>query len=304
MYIFALSYTADSFTFIDMTSAHPHSASASNSVNPQIERFSHDSISNTPLLSQGNQSSGRVLEQMFHWASLPGDEALHKLWQLALEYRDERTVSEIQSSPPWTNLVSSIGTRWASLIARKENDEVSHRLRNGDLDTDMSILSLESYAGIGEEISLAKNAASARSFMMAGSGPYPETLLTILRTCRNIRHAVGIDADSEAIDLSSRLVSLSRQAALLPPIHFIQGMAEEVSYEGADIVLVANGIHNKTAVVRRILETCSPGTSVLVRSPILLATAFYEAISEDSTFTITDRRQFSALSETVVVERA
>jgi hypothetical protein len=163
----------------------------------------------------------------------------------------------------------------------------------------MSILSLESYAGIGDEICLAKNAGSARSFMMAGSGPYPETLLTILRACPNIRHAVGIDADSEAIDLSSRLVALSKQGASLPPIHFIQGRAEEVSYEGADIVLVANGIHNKGAVVRRILETCSPGASVLVRSPILLATAFYEPITEDSTF----RRIRRSIDFLQVVER-
>ncbi len=97
-----------------------------------------------------------------------------------------------------------------------------------------------------------------------GCGPFP---MTTIRLARKGCRVIAIDSDDAAIRCAERTLASFVDGATAERITLRLADARNISYAGADIVVVALHVAPKSEVVRRILDTCASGTRLLYRNP-------------------------------------
>jgi len=134
---------------------------------------------------------------------------------------------------------------------------------------------INNYHTVKNELSILEN-KNPNTFVMVGSGPLPETIL-FLADNTDIQNIIGIDASPEAIAIAGDLI---KNLGYQNRIQFISSYGEEYDYANADVVHIANSVHNKSKVLNQIAKTCKKGTEILVRVPFGLSALPYETVDE------------------------
>jgi hypothetical protein len=115
-------------------------------------------------------------------------------------------------------------------------------------------------------IDLERRAAVA----MVGCGIFPATLIFLAENC-TIPRIVGIDRDPEVIGLAEELISHTGHR-----ISLVCGPGSHFDFGGFDLIYIANGTNEKSAVLARAAATCPDEAEFVVRIPFGPGRLFYQ----------------------------
>lgn len=224
-----------------------------------------------------------------------GEKALADIWSLASACLDTEIAAIVKSSGRWKRLQRVIGRGWATHVQREEIRAVHATLDSGVLSA--SVLALEGYESLDNELRLAPRLGDCRTVIMAGGGAYPETLMHVLARLTAAR-AISLDANAHCLTLCDKFLRKAR-----PELHtrmeLVLADAREFSFHEADVVILANGLEHKQEVLWQVLRTCPPRASALVRVPLLLGELFYESVSAGG---CTNDQRTSVLARTLLFD--
>ncbi len=111
--------------------------------------------------------------------------------------------------------------------------------------------------------------------LFIGSGPLPKSVLAISMAADCT--IVGLDKDQEAIELAQKLID---RLKLDSKISFVQGDAEQFSYEGFSHIFIANYAYDKSKILAQIKKTASSDTKIICRSARGLAFICYDRLPD------------------------
>lgn len=114
-------------------------------------------------------------------------------------------------------------------------------------------------------------------FVSVGAWSLPETMIFFAQNAP-IAQIVGIDTSSEAVYIGGEILQSLWYWKLIS-MRNIDG--EKYNYINADIVYICLSLSNKNAVLKRVEETVSSWTQIIISIPIGLTKLFYEDISPD-----------------------
>lgn len=115
--------------------------------------------------------------------------------------------------------------------------------------------------------------------VMAGCGPYPETLIRMyMSTICTMNRFNGLDSQHEAITMAQKLCE--RFLAPLPDreIYFTQSPSERYDYGSAGVIILANSLRNKRMTLERIAATMPENAVIIVRNPMRLGKLIQEDV--------------------------
>lgn len=141
----------------------------------------------------------------------------------------------------------------------------------------------------------------ATSMVMVGCGAFPHTLIHACLTNPGLQ-CIGLDYENSSLVQAHRVRT---SLGLSDRLHYLTQNGNVFDYRGHDLVLIANIVTQKHAVLKRIARTAEKGTIVVVRNPV----TFGEILWDDAQYNdingleIKDRFEadvFGECSETVV----
>jgi hypothetical protein len=230
---------------------------------------------------------------------------MRDFWAAISSVDSEAVVRRIERNERFMSWRAFFRERWRSYLNALEMRAGEEVLRR-HTEARSSVLAAEGYAGVDCELQLVGDAA-LQLVIVVGCGPYPETLLAISESALTIHRVVGLDRSPQAVRIAGEVIKRCRAAKQhLPRVRAECAPAAEASYQAADVVLLANGVEGKRAVLHRIAATAPPGVRVLARNPVLLGRLLYEDVFEGGVQpewrTVSVVRP-TALSETYLLER-
>jgi hypothetical protein len=232
----------------------------------------------------------QVMEESLTGNASPADQVMSELWRLAVHVPDQ-TVQELMRHPDALRLSAILRPHWAAYIVRNEWQQLSCSNDRGS-----SVLAIENYQKLDDELAPVRAMNAGEVFVMAGCGPYPETLLRARDLASERIITVGLDQSREAIVAA---------ASIAPEANFILVNAMDFDYAGAKVVLLANALSGKPAVLARAGQTMSTDSTLLVRAPLGFASLLYEDPLEKGlplSLSIVNTVQPSLLSQTIVMK--
>jgi hypothetical protein len=170
--------------------------------------------------------------------------------------------------PHWLRWQSKLAMRYARYV-REQEWLAAKELLGGTQGGGLSLaqageFAQRTYARVADMFTHV-DFSGCRRFVMVGSGPLPATLLHVLdRT--PVAKAIGLDVDTEAIDIARQLA----RSFAIPGLEILQEDGGSYDYAAADVVYIANLVVPKAKVLRRVSETARIGIQVVLRDPFAL----------------------------------
>ena len=132
----------------------------------------------------------------------------------------------------------------------------------------------DAYSRVSDMFKVCDFSACGR-FVMVGCGPLPVTILQVLDYTK-VPVVIGIDTDSDAVATANDLFRLKSADATA-----ICSDGQAFSYDGADIVYIANMCAPKVAVLNAVEKSIRQGLQVIVREPFSLGRLLSESVEDD-----------------------
>ncbi len=211
------------------------------------------------------ESTARKLHQLvldLPEARSPAEhEAMSKLFQLLVDTPPD-AVEGVLQHPATLECCQVLRSRWAAYLYERER-----LVARSDVESRRSVLAVEGYQESDAELNAICSLPDHGTFVMAGCGPYPETLVRVASRRLGRTRLVGVDRSESAI---------SAAAAIVPEGTFVVSDARAFDFTKVDVVLLANGMQHKAEVLRKACREMSPNSTILARAPVGLATLLYE----------------------------
>jgi len=229
---------------------------------------------------------------------------MRSLWDLLSAEDDERLAEDIVTHSDFPELYQFYSRIWGQYISSSERIH-SISISSGK-ETPASVLAIEDYDELVNEIDLVKISPTDRIFVMVGSGPFPETLMKVYDLKNSFPTVIGVDRCHDSLELAQRIFFSCVQEKVYKKAIFINADGAEYNYEGASVILLANGLKNKRGIIARASQTMADNAVILARNPIRLGRMLYEDILNPIVidgFKITGYVEPSRLSRTYVLQR-
>lgn len=230
---------------------------------------------------------------------------IEKFWSFLISIQDNHLFAKLQDNRFFPELKKYLANRWHEYISLIEIDIAKNFLETSNKNIQpFSALSAEDYIGVNKELSLINKSLTGLTVIMAGCGPFPETLMEIYKGNPAVKMAIGIEERSNVSQLANKVIS--KNFPDVKNVKVVNLKAENFDYQDVDIIFLANGLLRKEVILDRIYNTAKDDVKILARNPILMGKLLYEdilSLPSMQFFNVLETIQASTLSKTLLLKK-
>ena len=227
------------------------------------------------------------------------------LWDTVKKKRDTCLINAIREDRRFVEFKVIFSNWWCSYISDLEMTNSNIFLKSDSLNENSSILNEEGYVPLAEELGAMRLDFNDKKFLMVGSGPFPETLCFVANHYKTNK-IFGMDSNLEAIKNAEKILQIMRLTKN-NKIGLIYSVAQDFDFSNIDIVFMANGLRNKSAILDQVYKTSHNEIDIIIRNPVSLASLFYEDLNdyfiESNKWIVIKRYRSSILGETILIKK-
>jgi hypothetical protein len=209
-----------------------------------------------------------------------GGQVVGDIADLALAVPEARGLEWLRTHPQWAGRRAEITRLYYAYIVANETADVERLLAapggRGSLFKDLAgeqgRIAYDRVADLFDNLDF----SGCRRFAMVGCGQLPVTALHVMERAR-VPHCDILDISPQAVASVNALKARFGWDALHPQL--VDG--KHFDFSGADIVFVANMVHDKADTVRRVLETTPAHVRLVIREPYSLGGLWAERAEPD-----------------------
>lgn len=201
------------------------------------------------------------------------------------DVKNDEVVNAVEKHAAFDSLQTFLSHHWLQNFYAKEVAQ-GNRMLSGIEPYGLQTTDYQYLINFDPEIMelIEKYAPSEHNYelVMAGCGPYPETLIRMYTSsiCHMSRFN-GLDNQHEAITIAKRLCDKFVKPLPNKKLYFTQTLSEQYDYSSAGLIILANSLRNKRKTLERAIATMPHDATIIVRNPMRLGKLIQDDIFKD-----------------------